>query len=47
MQTDTETQEKIKSLEDAYKESMGLETAVNPSDDIGIDASSVSLLGAA
>ncbi len=47
MQTDTETQGKIKSLEDAYKESMGLETSVNPSDDIGIDPSSVSLLGAA
>lgn len=47
MQTDTETQEKIKNLEEAYKTSMGLETTVNPSDDIGIDASSVSLLGAA
>ena len=47
MQTDIKTQEKIKDLEEAYKTSMGLETAVNPSDDIGVDASSVSLLGAA
>ena len=47
MQTDTATQEKIKNLENAYKESMNLKTAVNPSDDIGVDASSVSLLGAA
>ena len=47
MQTDTATQEKIKNLENAYKESMNLKTAVNSSDDIGVDASSVSLLGAA
>lgn len=47
MQTNSETQEKIKNLEDLYKQSVGLETAVNSSNDTGIDVSSVKLLGAA
>ena len=47
MQTDTATQGRIQTLEDKYKETMGLETSVSSSEDMAIDTSSVKLLGAA
>ena len=47
MQTDDSTRAKIEDLETKYKASMNIETKVNPQADIGIDASSVKLLGAA
>ncbi|MDD6491468.1 MAG: hypothetical protein PUG54_04465 [Firmicutes bacterium] len=47
MQTDTATQGRIQTLEDKYKEALGLETSVSSSEDMGIDTSSVKLLGAA
>jgi hypothetical protein len=47
MQTNDTTQETIKNLETSYEKEMNLETKVTPSEDVGIDASEVELLGAA
>ena len=46
MQTDAATRDKIETLEEEYMKSKGVSTSVTPAEDVGIDASTVSVLGA-